>query len=268
VKNINDMFQVYLMRFHDVHCHLPKNYFYRDIENYLEGWINDGLELVISVATKYKESLRSIELHSKFENIIPGIGVHPWSAKKSLTVEIKENFMSLILDNQNAVLGEIGLDHHFVDNEDYYPIQEEYFRFFLQISEKHGIPVNIHGKGAEELVAEILTTYKIPPNNILMHWYSGPKDILTQYIDRGYFFSINPSILTGSSHIEVLKSASKDQILTESDGNVKYTIDNERIIGSPALVPRILEGISEQKNISLEEASDILHSNLKRYLNN
>ncbi len=261
------MFQVYLMRFHDVHCHLPKNYFYREIENYIEEWVNDGLEVVISVATKYKESLRSIELHSRFEQIVPGIGIHPWGAKKNLTEETKENFVSLILDNQNAVLGEIGLDHHFVDNKNYHPIQEEYFKFFLELSEKHGMPVNIHGKGAEELVAEILTSYNIPPNNILMHWYSGPKKILVQFIEKGYFFSINPSVLTGSSHIEVLKSTPKNQILTESDGNVKYTIDNKRVIGSPTLVPRVLEKISDMKDLEIEKISEILHSNLRRYLN-
>lgn len=261
------MFQVYLMKFHDAHCHLPNNYFYREIENYMEKWIKEGLEVVISVANKYKESLRSIELHSKFDQIIPGIGVHPWSAKKSLTEEIKTDFETLILDNKTAILGEIGLDHHFVDKEEYYPIQEEYFKFFLELSEKHKIPINIHGKGAEELVAETLTSFNIRADNVLMHWYSGPKKVLSQFMGRGYFFSINPSVLTGSSHIEVLKSISTDQILTESDGNVKYTIDNERIVGSPAIVPRVMDKIGELKNMGIEEVSEILHYNLKRYLN-
>ncbi|MHA2307986.1 MAG: TatD family hydrolase [Candidatus Heimdallarchaeaceae archaeon] len=255
------------MKFHDVHCHLPKNYFYKEIEDHMKRWITDGLEVVISVATKYKESLRSIELHSRFDQIIPGIGVHPWSAKKKLTEEIKENFESLILDNKNVVLGEIGLDHHFINKEEHYPIQEEYFKFFLELSERRRIPVNIHGKGAEEEVSEILTSFKIPPKNILMHWFSGPENILSQYIDRGYFFSINPSVLTGSSHIKVLKSIPNEQFLTESDGNVKYTIDNERIIGSPAIIPKIIEKICELKNIGIEEVSEILQYNLKRYLN-
>ncbi len=255
------------MKFHDVHCHLPRNYFYRDIENYMENWLNYGLDAVISVSTKYKESLRSIELHSRFKQIIPGIGIHPWSAKKGLTDEIRNNFEILISENQNIVIGEIGLDHHFIDNEEYYPVQEAYFNFFLELSEKHKKPVNIHGKGAEKIVSEILTSYQIRSDNILMHWYSGPIEILQTYIDRGYFFSINPSILSGSSHIAVLESTSLEQILTESDGNVKYTIDNERIVGSPAIVPKIMRRISEIKKTNLNEVSESLQSNLKRYLN-
>lgn len=255
------------MKFHDVHCHLPKNYFYREIEDFMKKWIEEGLEVVVSVASKYKESLRSVELHNKFERIIPGIGVHPWSAKKNLTEEIRSNFESLIQDNRRVILGEIGLDHHFIDKEEYYSIQEEYFKFFLGLSEKYRIPVNIHGKGAEANVAEILSSFNIQSNNILIHWYSGPKEILSQFIDRGYFFSINPSVLAGSSHIEVLRSTPKDLILTESDGNVKYTIYNERIIGSPELIPRVLKKISDMKKIKIDEVSEILHSNLKRYLN-
>ena len=255
------------MKFHDVHCHLPKNYFYKEIENHMGKWLEDGLEAVISVSTKYKESLRSIELHSKFNQIIPGIGIHPWSAKKNLTDGVKSDFESLVLQIKDIIIGEIGLDHHFIKNEEYYPIQEQYFNFFLELSERYKVPINIHGKGAEKLVADILTSYKIQSDNVLIHWYSGPQKTLMQFIDRGYFFSINPSVLTGSSHIAVLKSSNQEQILTESDGNVKYTIENERIIGSPAIIPRVIEKISEEKKIKIEEVSEILQNNLKKYLN-
>jgi len=255
------------MKFHDIHCHLPRNYFFRDIEKHMEEWIKKGLETIVSVSSEYRDSIRNIELHSKFTQIIPGIGIHPWSAKRNLTDEIKIQFETLVTENQHSVIGEIGLDHHFIDNKEYYIIQEEYFRFFLEIAERHKIPVNIHGKGAERIISEILTTYKIPSNDVLMHWYSGPKEVLQTYIERGYFLSINPSILAGSSHINVLKSAPLDQILTESDGDVKYTIDNERVIGSPAIIPKVMDKISKVKKIDLQEVSEILHNNLQRYLN-
>ena len=261
------MFQVYLMKFHDVHCHLPKNFFYRDIEDHMKNWLKEGLELVVSVSTKYKESLRSVELHSRFNQIIPGIGIHPWGAKRELTNEVKNNFETLVIENQNIVIGEIGLDYHFIDNEEYYPIQEDYFNFFLELSEKHKKPVNIHGKGAERIASEILTSYQISSDNVLMHWYSGPREILQTYIDRGYFLSINPSILSGSSHIAVLEVTPLEQILTESDGNVKYTINNERVVGTPAIIPKVIEKISDSKKTRLDEISIILQNNLKRYLN-
>jgi TatD DNase family protein len=233
----------------------------------MQEWRRNGLEYVVSVSSNFSESLRSIELHRKYDEIIPGIGIHPWKAKRSLNDEQKYKFNQIVEDNLPVVIGEFGLDRHFIKKEEYYAHQDEIFHFFLSLAEKHNLPINLHLKGAEGLGAEILETYEIPPHNILIHWYSGPENILKKFIERDYFFSINPSILGGSKHIIVLIKAELNQILTESDGNVKYTIDGERIVGSPAIVPKIIEKISEEKEKDALEISNILHSNLRTYLN-
>ena len=255
------------MRFHDIHCHLPDNYFFKKIEIFMQEWKKIGLEYIVSVASKLSESLRSIELHKRFTEIIPGIGIHPWSAKKSLTDDLKNRFNQIIQKIHPLVLGEIGLDHHFIKNKEYYPYQKETFQFFLHLAEKNNLPLNIHPKGAEELVYETLGTYDIPNHNVLIHWYTGPIAILEKLIEREYFFSINPSILGGSKHISVLEKVDLKHILTESDGNVKYTINNERIVGSPALIPNLIEKICEVKKKDISEISNNLQSNLRKYLN-
>ena len=233
----------------------------------MQEWKNMGLEYVVSVSSKFSESLRSIELHRRFTEIIPGIGIHPWSAKNSLTEDLKNKFKKIIEEVHPLVLGEIGLDHHFIKNREYYPFQDETFQFFLDLAEKNDLPLNIHPKGAEELVYDILGTYNIPNHNILIHWYTGPQSVLEKLIEREYFFSINPSILGGSKHIFVLEQVDLSCVLTESDGNVKYTINDERIVGSPALVPDLIMKMCEVKKKNTSEIIDILHSNLRRYLN-
>ncbi|MCE7741504.1 MAG: TatD family hydrolase [Candidatus Heimdallarchaeota archaeon] len=257
------------MRFHDAHCHIASKSFQKDfeLESSMRKWIDMGLDYVIGVSTKYSESKKILDLSKEYEKIIPGIGVHPWSAKKPITDEIKESFFHLFSESKQVVVGEIGLDYHFIKNEERYPYQEQYFRFFLQIAEKNNLPVNIHLKGAEEDVASILSTYRIKSSNVLIHWYSGPTQTLKKFIERDYFFTINPSILTGSPHIEVLKEVSINRILTESDGNVKYTINNERVIGSPGIIPKVMNKIIEITPYDLDEISKILYDNLRNYTN-
>ncbi len=257
------------MKFHDAHCHLASKSFQKDfnLESSMEQWSEQGLEYVIGVSTKYSESKKILDLSREFDRIIPGIGVHPWNAKKTLTNETKENFLKLFSEHKKVIIGEIGLDHHFIKKEERYPYQEQYFRFFLQIAEKNSLPVNIHLKGAEVEIASILSSYKIPSNNVLIHWYSGPSHILNQFIERDYFFTVNPSILTGSPHIDVLKKVSINRILTESDGNVKYTINNERVIGSPGIIPKVMQKIIEITHHDMEEISNILQDNLRNYTN-
>lgn len=263
------MIEVQLMKFHDAHCHIASKSFQKDfpLERFMLEWNNLGMEHVIGVSTKYSESRAILELRKEYKEIIPGIGTHPWSAKKPLTEEVEAKFLKLFDENTQVIIGEIGLDYHFIKNEDRYPYQEQYFRFFLQIAENRKLPVNIHLKGAEIEVTEILSSYSIPSSNILIHWYSGPPKILKILNERDYFFTINPSILGGSPHITVLKETPINRILTESDGNVKYTIHGEKVIGSPGLIPQSICKMAEVANLEIEELSSILQDNFTNYTN-
>jgi TatD DNase family protein len=259
--------EVRMMKFHDAHCHLASKDFLKefDIPDSMDNWKEAGLEYVIGVSTKLSESQKILEISRSHNEIIPGIGIHPWKAKRPMDEHLKNEFVKIVKENKRIVIGEIGLDHHFVKIEERYKFQEEYFRFFLELAEGNRLPVNIHLKGAEKEVSEILTSYNIPPENTLIHWFSGPKNVLNQLLEREYFFTINPSILTGSTHIEVLKNISLNRMLTESDGNVKYTIDNERISGSPEIIPKVIKKITEIKSIQLEVLVKILQENFRVY---
>ena len=256
-----------MMRFHDAHCHLASKDFLKefDISNSMQEWRSSGLEYVIGVSTKLSESHKILEMSRNFKEIIPGIGVHPWKAKRTMDEELKDEFLQIIKNNKKVIIGEIGLDHHFIKKKERYLFQEEYFRFFLNVAEKNELPINIHLKGAEKETSDVLTSYKIPPENTLIHWYSGPKEVFNQFLERDYFFSINPSILTGSTHINVLKDVPLNRILTESDGNVKYTIDNVRESGSPGIIPDVIHRIGKIRDIQMDELLNILQENIRLY---
>ncbi|MBY9001295.1 MAG: TatD family hydrolase [Candidatus Heimdallarchaeota archaeon] len=257
------------MKFHDAHCHISRKSFLKefDISTSMKEWSKMGLEYVIGVSTKLSDSIKIVEMQNSYKEIIPGIGIHPWSAKKPLTEELKSQFLNLTKLCNVLVIGEIGLDHHFIKDEERYPHQVETFNFFLELAEKNKYPVNIHLKGAEKEGAEILGSYDLPSNCVLIHWYSGPEDVLKEFIDRGYFFSINPSILSGSPHIQVLKEVPYERILTESDGDVKYLINGDKTIGSPGIIPETLKKIGVMKKNTVDEVAYQLQANLRNYLN-
>lgn len=83
----------------DIHCHLPKNYFFKDITTHITQWCQQGLIHVVSVSQDYRESLRSIELSKKYPDmVIPTIGIHPWKAHKKHS-ELK-HFDQLLSENK------------------------------------------------------------------------------------------------------------------------------------------------------------------------
>ncbi|MFX0174404.1 MAG: TatD family hydrolase [Candidatus Hodarchaeota archaeon] len=88
------------------------------------------MAFVISVSQTFNESLRSLELAKKYNEIIPAIGISPWKAHKR-EHELEE-FKKLITERKTIrILGEIGLDYHFISQHDFYSIQQRILDFFL-----------------------------------------------------------------------------------------------------------------------------------------
>lgn len=83
--------------------------------------------------------------NKKCELIIPAFGIHPWNAPAH--VDRLDKLAEAI--DQTPLIGEIGLDHHFVKDSSRYLAQRKVFEFFLQEARRSNKIVNLHSKGAE-----------------------------------------------------------------------------------------------------------------------
>ena len=99
-------------------------------------------------------------------------------------------------------IGEVGLD--FTDKSH----AKEQIAFFSELiarckNDSNKI-ISIHSRGAENEILDIIgTNFKFTP---ILHWYSGTMGNLRKVCDRGYYFSVN------SSMIRTKKFASYDGI--------------------------------------------------------
>ncbi|MFX1515465.1 MAG: TatD family hydrolase [Promethearchaeota archaeon] len=234
----------------DIHCHLPDNYFFKNIHTYILQWSQQGLMYIVSVSQDYKESLQSIELSKKYPDmVIPAIGIHPWKAhKKYGEIQLFENLLSE--NREILILGEIGLDFHFISQEERYPYQKRILDFFFQQAEKRNLRIMLHVKGAEEEIATHIESTTLPGKNCCVHWYSGPSRILKKLVDLDCFFSCGPALNYSRKHQQVIKSVPSNRLLTESDGNVKY----QGRIGHPGLMPEVVDLVA---NITHQNRNDI-----------
>ena len=124
-----------------------------------------------------------------------------------------DNILENIRKNQDKIcgIGEIGLDHHYVKENGLYPLQQKLFEKMLTIAQELQMPVNLHTKGAEKIVFDILPSYNIP--NVNIHWYSGPENFLKLGMERGYYFSITPAISYSTAVKNVASKVEKEYIL-------------------------------------------------------
>jgi TatD DNase family protein len=231
----------------DVHCHAN---LYLILEEIIKEAKEVGVEKIISVGMSFTSLERILEISEKYDIIYPALGIHPEEVRINKDIKGQLDLVvELIKKNRGTIcaIGEIGLDHHYIKEKELYPIQIGIFETMLSLAQDLNLPINLHTKGAEEIVFEMLPSYKIP--NVNIHWYSGPEKYLKIGIDRGYYFSITPAISYSSAVKNTVLKVDKEFLLLESDGPVKYS----GIIGTPAMIREVLNTISKLKKIDSKE---------------
>jgi len=241
----------------DIHCHAN---LYLVIEEIIKEAKSVGVQKIISVGMSVLSLERILEISNKYDIIYPALGIHPEEVKMNKDVDEQLDFViDIIRKNKEKIcaIGEIGLDHHFIKENELYPLQKKIFENMLSLAQELELPVNLHTKGAEKIIFDILPSYVIP--NINIHWYSGPEHYLNVGIDRGYYFSITPAISYSPAVKKTVLKVEKEFMLLESDGPVKYSGK----IGTPAMIREVLNIISNYKEIPAKELEEQIYENTK-----
>jgi TatD DNase family protein len=181
--------------------------------------------------------------------------VHPWNAPEYVD---RLRDLSAALE-QSPLIGEIGLDHYFVEDASAYPAQRQVFEFFLSAARDQNKIVNLHTKGAEEEVLALLDRYQIP--RVIVHWYSGLLELLRKLVARGVTFTVGIEVLY-SEHIQAIaREFPPGQLLTETDnpGGPAGFIGEA---GMPVLVKDVVRGIAEARETTAEAVVQMVQANL------
>lgn len=237
-----------ISRISDAHCHLHE---FSDSDISLISMLNID---VIAVSDDYSSSVRTLTIAKKYKWVIPAIGLHPWSIKIN-SIEEANNVSELALnkDNNIRVLGEIGIDKRFKPETFTYQLQ--IFKLFIDIAKEINAVLNVHAAGAWEEVLTLLTRSDIP--TAIIHWYTGPKELLKDIVDRGLYITINPTVIIQQKHREIARSAPLDIILVESDAPYIY----RGMPLHPKNVFDVISYIANIRNMNTEELCHIISNN-------
>lgn len=200
---------------------------------------------------------KTLVLADRVRSVVPMFGIHP--ARAHRYVVTPERLESLIL--QNDFVGEIGLDHFWVEDTGTYAKQREVFETQLAIAGKHGKIPSIHTKGAEEEVLGLLKKYRI--SKAIIHWYSGPEALIDGYLDAGCYFTIGPDIFTGS---RVYARIPIERTFAETDNptGVPWVLGGEPRCDD---IIKVYRELSSRSGITERTLIEIIKQNLRDLLN-
>jgi TatD DNase family protein len=238
----------------DAHAHL---------DHYTEG-LDEALAeieryriLTVSNSMEPASYRRNLEIGTRCRWVLPTFGIHPWRAPAF--ADRLEELPYLI--EQSPLLGEIGLDFHWVEDSACYPAQRQVFEFFLVAARQQDKIVNLHTKGAEAEVLEWLDRYQL--ERVIIHWYSGPFDIFREMIERNYYFTIGVEVLR-SDHIQRLaQELPLAQLLTETDnpGGWKWLTGEQ---GFPHHLQQVIQTVAQLKQTTPEAIQQTVIDNFLR----
>lgn len=195
------------MKLIDSHFHLDyyrnHEYWYREI-NKLEQYtlcVTNTPEIYYSCKKMYPES--------KFIKF--ALGFNPQQTKEV-------NFDKRLFLHQlssTKYIGEVGLDFSkkYIDTKNK---QIEIFDYICRESaSKHKI-LSVHVRNSEKEAFDIMKKNNV--KKAIIHWYSGNIKILQQFIDAGYYFSVNANMCTTNNGKNIILAIPIDRLLVESDG--------------------------------------------------
>ena len=253
------------MKLIDAHIHLSDLEYAQHTDELIADAKNSGVEALVSNSTDFGTSVATLQLAEKNPNLVyPALGIHPWNVDVLKDSELEDTLK--LIDDQSKLktivaIGEIGLDSKY---EKTWEKQLEIFGKMLQMAEKANLPVIVHSRGTTEKIVDMLPSYRL--KGVLLHWFSYPLVALSKAVEHGYFITEGPPALYSSGIREVVDRVPLANLLTETDGPVKYYKQpfNGQLT-KPSLVRLVVEAVAEIKKMSVPEVAGQIVCNFEKF---
>jgi TatD DNase family protein len=240
----------------DAHVHIDK--YGAELHQALQE-IRAHEVFTIAVAMDVPSYRRSREIGDECDLVLPTFGIHPRRAPEY--VDRLSELNPLI--EQSPAIGEIGLDFHWVKESSHYPAQRKVLEYFLAAAREQKKMVNLHTKGAEKEILNLLERYDI--QHAIVHWYSGPIDILRALIQFGAYFTVGVGVSYSETIQAVAREIPDQLLLTETDnpGGLKWL---KGVVGMPTDIRNVIQVIAQVRNSSPGAVSQTVQANFLRMI--
>ena len=247
------------MRPVDAHCHIDFDQYNDDREEVIQR-AKKKLEFIVNAGSCLENNKQILELEKNHpEFIIANLGLHPTYTEK---FDQLEEIKAQIRKEDPAAVGEIGLDHYHISDEDVRDRQHQIFRELLELAEDLGKPVVVHSRDAEEEAVEVISDYDLP--GVMLHCFNGSPDLAEEAVEKGFKIGVTTQVLYSNRVQDIVKALDVEDLLLETDSPFLYR--GER--NEPVNVVESAEKIAEIKGLDIEEVIEATTENAAQLFQN
>ena len=247
----------------DSHAHLNDERLYPKAEEIIAGFKDNNIESCIIAGFSYKSSVLGVELAEKY-NQYAIIGTHPEEVTEVTKVTL-EKYKALAKNNCVVGIGEIGLDYYYEDN----PPKDQQIQAFeaqLEMADEVGLPVALHVRDAYGDALKVLNENKSKLNGVLLHCYSGSKELVREFNKLDVYFSLGGVVTfkNAKEKPEVIKAIPIERLLLETDSPYMAPEPFRGTINEPKNTLYVAKRIAEVLKKEQQEVEEITTENARR----
>jgi len=244
----------------DVHCHLEQRDYDSDRDQVIEK-CRQKLNAVVTCCAHPEDFDLTMILVDKYKNFVfATVGIHPEYIKE-ISEEEKDNFLGLIKNNKNKIvgIGETGLDFFWVKEIGWQQRQKELFIEFINFAKDLKLPIIVHSRNAYDEAVKILE--QEDAKQVLMHMF-GANHLTKRIVENGWYVSTNTIVLRSKKHKKVVRDTPLEQLMLETD-SPWLGLEGKR--NDPTGVIDITNRLAEIKKITIYDVDKITTENAIRF---
>ena len=243
----------------DTHSHMADPVFTEDLDQVLERARRAGVRAILVMSEDEREGEEVLRFCAgKAPFLLPCLGLYPDRAEpgraEALAARIREERTRL------AAIGEVGLDFRIEGDPVRRKSQEEALQVFASLSLETGLPLSVHSRSAGKRAMEVLA--RAGAEKVVMHAFDGKARYALEGVERGWFFSIPPSLVRSRQKEKLVQALPLENLLMESDAPVLGPVPGNR--NEPAFIEMTVQRIAEIKGVSTLEVARMTTSNAVR----
>ncbi|PQZ81818.1 MULTISPECIES: TatD family hydrolase [unclassified Brevundimonas] len=238
----------------DSHVNLHAPQFDEDRDEVIARARKAGVRLMVEISDKLSTFEATHALAMAHDDIWCTVGAHPHEAKDHVALTADE-LVALAQRPRVIGIGECGLDFHY----DLSPRDEQaaVFRQHIDAARRTGLPLVVHTREADDVMADILREeHARGPFKLLMHCYTSGMELAETAAELGAWFSVSgiATFKAAEDVREVIRRMPEDRIIVETDCPYLAPIPHRGRRNEPAYVGLVLQKLAEIRGWTPEEA--------------
>ena len=230
-----------MVRLVDSHVHLDR-YTDDEVTAMLARGAAAGVEQLLTIGVDLDTSRAALELARRHPSILAAVGIHPTrlAAQESPSPQPPPHcggegediglfpspsqrggarggaFLSALLDQRPAAIGEVGLDEKAPDPEG----QQRFLAACLGLAADHNLPIVLHVVGAPAThEAALALVRQYPAVRTVAHYFVGDPDLARRYVEAGCWISVGrPATRPSETAVRAaIPTIPLDRLLLETD---------------------------------------------------